>query len=216
MASMLESRNSEILEEVWNKAIANTDQLTTDPNERRFLKSIAMGSTVATEITLNSCTEIQSFWGEGSIDRAKEISLLFSSIMLGQCYRWLNSKPAVANTAYLPKEVTATKLIYIFDGEPEQGMDDFIHFDAQFNCDLDRHPHLVHLSSLLLARISEICGHQCINWSKVKFPVVELTHIMKKGIVLDGVPMRNQSDINAVTQAITTGIEAMTRFHDGA
>ena len=89
-------------------------------------------------------------------------------------------------------------------------------FDAQFNYDLSKHPQLVHLSGLILARISEICGHPCLEWEQIKFPVVEFTHIMKKGIVIDGAPMRSQDDINVVVKALSSGVEAMTRFHDGA
>jgi hypothetical protein len=216
MTSEQETRNSQLFEEVWSKAAVNIDTLTGDDTERIFLKSLVMGSTVAAEIVLNNCGGIQQYWDKGDVPKAMEISQLFSFLMLGQCYRWLDAKPDPEGMTRLPKEVSATKLIYAFQGEPEQGIDDFLHFDAQFNYDLEKHPHLIHLSSLMLARISEICGHKCIEWDKIKFPVVELTHIMKKGVVLDGAPMRNQDDINTVVKALSTGVETMTRFHDGA
>ncbi len=215
MTSTPETPNSQIFEDVWSKATDNIEKLTTDTTERQFLRALAMGSTVAAEIVLNNCSAIQPYWGKGDISRAMEISQLFSFLMLGQCYRWLNNKPAADTTTRLPKEVSATKLIYIFQGEPEQGVDDFINFDSQFNYDLEKHPHMVHLSSLILAKVSEICGHKCVNWNRIKFPVVELTHIMKEGVVLDSTTMRSQDDINLVVQAISTGVEAMMRFHDG-
>ncbi len=211
-----EGRNSQLFEEVWDNALSNIEKLTRDPTETLFFKSLVMGGTVAAETVVNSCAGVQPYWGEGTTERAMEISQLFSFLMLSQCYRWLDDKPSPESLARLPKEVISTQLIYIFGGHPERGVDDFARFDAQFNYDLSKHPHLVHLSGLLLARVSEICGHPCLDWEQIKFPVVEFTHIMKKGIVIDGAPMRGQDDINAVVTALSSGVEAMTRFHDGA
>jgi hypothetical protein len=215
MTTDQESRNSQLFEEVWGKALANIEKLTQDPAEALFFKSLVMGGTVAAETVVGGCAGIQTYWGEGTAERAMEISRLFSFLMLSQCYRWLDDKPSPEALARMPKEVISTQLIYIFEGQPEQGVDDFVRFDAQFNYDLSKHPHLVHLSGLTLARISDICGHPCLDWEQIKFPVAEFTHIMKKGILIDGAPMRSQDDINVVVKALSAGVEAMTRFHDG-
>ena len=216
MTTEHDDSNSELFEEVWDRAVSNIEKLTRDQTEQLFLKSLVMGGTVAAEIVVGGCAGIQPHWGEGNTDRAMKVSQLFSFLMLSQCYRWLDGKPTPEALSRLPKEVLSTQLIYIFEGEPEQGVDDFVHFDLQFNYDLSKHPHLVHLSGLILARISEICGHPCLDWEQIKFPVVEFTHIMKKGIIIDAAPMRSQDDINVVVSALSAGVEAMTRFHDGA
>ena len=77
-----------------------------------------------------------------------------------------------------------------------------------------KHPHLIHVSSLLLARTSEICGHKCIDWSKVKWPVVEMTHLAR-GAFIDGAPMRSKLDIDAMLESVNTGIQAMMSFYSG-
>ena len=212
MADTQEERNSEIFEQVWDKAAPCIDGLTQDPVEQKFLKSIIMGGTVAAEMVVNN-TAVSKFWGEGKDVWAEEISQLFSFIMLSQCYRWVAENAEDGKTP-LPKEVSATKLIYAFGTEPEQALDDFARFDQQYNYDLDKKPHIVHTASFLLARICEIAGHQCVAWGRIKFPVAELTSLAKKGIILDSEPIRGQDDINVVTASLTMGLQAMNKFHD--
>ena len=210
-----ETRNGQLFENVWQKVITKVDTLTEDADDRRFLKSLAMGGSVAAESVVSTCQAVKGFWGEGSESTATELTQLFSLLMLSQVYRWVTEKPPTDMTSTLPPEVSASRLIYIFDGEPEQAMDDFLHFDQQFAYDLKRHPHLIHVSSLLLARTSEICGHKCMDWSKVKWPVVELTHLAK-GAIVDGVPMRGKLYIDAMLNSINTGVQAMMNYYGGA
>jgi len=213
MAGTQDEKNSELFEQVWEHATARIDELTKDPTEQKFLKSLVMGGTVAAEMVVNN-TAVNRFWGEGSLAWADEVSQLFSFIMLSQCYRWVSEKPEEGKSP-VPKEVSATKLVYAFGSEPEQALDDFARFDKQFNYDLEKKPHIVHTASLMLARICEIAGHQCIDWKKVKFPVAELTSLAKKGVILDSEPIRSQDDINVVTNSIAAGLQAMNKFHEG-
>jgi len=210
-----ETRNSQLFETVWQKATRGIEDLTTEEPDRRFLKSLVMGGSVAAEAVVSNCQGVKGFWAEGDEAKAIELSQLFSFMMLSQIYRWVKEKPE-QNASAIPKEVSATRLIHIFGSEPEQAIDDFIHFDEQYGYDLDKKPHLVHTASLLLAKVSEICGHRCIEWSKVKWPVVELTHLMKKGIILDGAPMRSQLDIDQMIKSLNTGVQAMMSFYGGA
>lgn len=214
MSETQEEKNSEIFEQVWDKATPRIDGLTQDPVEQKFLKSIIMGGTVAAEIVVGN-TAVSKFWGEGKDTWAEEISQLFSFIMLSQCYRWVAENAEDGKTP-LPKEVSATKLIYAYGTEPEQALDDFSNFDCQYNYDLDKKPHIVHTASFILARICEIADHKCIAWERFKFPVVELTSLAKKGVILDSEPIRNQEDINTVTSSINAGLQAMNRFYDAA
>jgi hypothetical protein len=221
MAEAGETRNSELFEEVWDKASAKVDEITKNEDERKFLKSLVMGGTVAGEIVVGGAEGVRKLWGEGNLAWAQEVTQLFSFLMLSQCYHWVSAaqqgqgeqKPQ--NISLVPKEVSATKLIYLFGGEPEAGIEEFMNFDQQFNYDLEKKPHIVHTSTLILAQICEITGHNCVDWKKVKWPVVELTHLMAKGILKDTVPLRGQDDINLVTNALYTGEQAMTKFHEG-
>jgi hypothetical protein len=132
--------------------------------------------------------------------------------MLSQIYRWIREKPPEGMTNTVPPEVSATRIIYIFDGEPERGMEDFLHFNSQYAYDLDHHTHLIHFASLLLARVSEICGHQALDWSKVKWPVVEMTHLTR-GTIIDGTAMRSKLDIDNLLSSLSTGVQAMMSFY---
>lgn len=212
MAENQEERNSQIFEHVWDTAISRIDNLTKDDTERKFLKSLVMGGTVAAETVVNN-TSARRYWGDGNEGWANEISQLFSFLLLSQCYRWVSEKPGEMNQI-VPKEVSATKLIYAFNTEPEQSLDDFMRFDQQYNYDIEKKPHLVHTASFLLARICEIAGHKCVDWKKVKFPVAELTNLVKKGAFIDSEPIRSQDDISAVTNAIAAGIQAMNKYHE--
>ena len=169
---------------------------------------------MAAESVVSTCQGVKEFWGEGNENAANELSQLFSFLMLSQLYRWVKESPPKEMTNTIPPEVSATRLIYIFGGEPEQAMDDFLHFDQQLACDLAKHPHLIHLSSLLLAKTGEICGHKCIDWSKVKFPVVEMTHLVK-GAFIDGAPIRSKPDIDALQNSLSTGVQAMMSYYGG-
>lgn len=210
-----ETRNGQLFEEVWDNVVAKVDQLTQDEDDRKFLKSVAMGGSVAAESVVTSCAVIREYWGEGNAAVAGELTQLFSLVMLSQIYRWVKAQPPKDMSAMVPREVSVTRLVYIFGGEPEQAMDDFLHFDEQFEYDIKKHPHMVHVSSLLLAKSAEICGHKCIDWNRVKWPVVEMTHLMK-GTIIDGAPMRSQLDINAMLNSVNTGIQAMMSYYGGA
>jgi len=214
MAGTQEDKNQEIFEQVWEEATSRIDDLTKDNIEQKFLKALVMGGTVAAEMVINNVAPIRGYWGEGSPALAAEVSQLFSFIMLSQCYRWVTEKPEEGKIP-IPKEVSATKLIYAYNTEPEQSLDDFQKFDSQYNYDLEKKPHIVHTASLMLARICEMLGHTCVDWKKVKFPVAELMHMVKKGAMLDSEPIRNQEDINLVTNSIAAGIQAMNKFHEG-
>lgn len=213
MEAVEETRSGQLFEDAWQGAAGMIDELTKNPEERRFLKSLAMGGTVAAEAAVTNCQGLSGYWGEGNPAQARELSQLFSFLMLSQCYRWLDKGASLESTARTPKELPAIQLIYTFQGEPERGVEDFINFDAQFNYDLDKRPHMIHLASMLLARCCQICGHSCVDWSKVKFPVVEITHLMK-GAILDGAPLRSQQDINELVNALGSGVQAMTIFHE--
>ncbi len=214
MTSDVENGNSQLFENVWQKAISKIDTLTEDTDERRFLKSLVMGGTVAAESVISNCQSISGFWGEGTPVLATELSQLFSLLMLSQIYRWVKEKPPEDITSLVPQEVSAKRIIYMFGGEAEQAMNDFVHFDQQFAYDIAKHPHMIHASSLLLARTSEICGHKAIDWSKVKFPVVEMTHLIT-GAIIDGAPIRGKRDIDAMLESLNLGVKAMTSYYGG-
>jgi hypothetical protein len=193
MAESQESKNLEIFEQVWDQATGRIEELTPDVAERKFLKSLVMGGTVAAEMVVNGAESARRYWGEGNPAWAAEISQLFSFMMLSQCYRWVVEQDPHNKTA-IPKEFSATKLVYAFGTEPEQSLEDFMRFDEQYNYDMEKKPHLVHVSRFVLARMCEIMGHKGIDWEKVKFPVAELSHLAKKGVILDSEPIRSQDD----------------------
>ena len=59
-----ETRNGQLFENVWQKVITKVDTLTEDAGDRRFLKSLAMGGSVAAESVVSTCQTVKGFWGE--------------------------------------------------------------------------------------------------------------------------------------------------------
>ena len=212
MAQDLEEQNAQLLDEVWETVTNNIDKVVTSEQEKNLLLSIAMGASTGAELFLNNCESIRPFWREGSTAKCADICALFSFIMLCQTYRWINQQPGANPDTNLPKEVMSTKLMYIFDVTPEAWMEDFTKFDAQFDYDLDHHPHIIHLSALMIARICQVCGHQCLAWGELSFPIHEFSEIISPAVLIDGAPLREQKDINVVATAISTGIDAMNKY----
>ena len=212
---MTPDTENSLFENVWQNTSARIDKLTPDPTERRFLKSLVMGGTVGAETVVNQAVGVQPYWCQGNPAQAREISQLFAFIMLAQCYRWIEMEPGGQNTARTPREDVVSKLIYAFETEPEQSSDDFQHFEAQYNYDLKNKHHLIHTSTLILAKICDILGHQCIDWEQVKFPVAELIHLVTRGVGTDSVPVRDQEDMAVVVNGINGGIQAMMRLNEG-
>ncbi len=214
MALDEETRNSQLFENIWQNAVTKADALTEDEHDRHFLKALVMGGSVAAESAVSACQDVREFWGQGSEDAATEITQLFSLIVLGQLYRYLKDNPPEDTTGTIPPEVNVSRLVQIFGGEPEKGMEDYTNFDKQFECDMKKHGSLTHISILLMARVCEICGHKCMDWERVKFPVVEMTHLVK-GAIIDGAPLRSILDINAMQNSLNAGMQAMIHFYAG-
>ncbi|MCL2706950.1 MAG: hypothetical protein FWE97_02120 [Dehalococcoidia bacterium] len=211
---MTSAGNEELFENVWQVAVTNIDNITADPEDRRFLKSLAMGGSVAAESLVATSPAIRQYWGDGNQQAAMKLSLLLSLVMLSQLYLWVSQNPPKKKSSMLPKEITASRVFHIFGGDPEEAMQDFFHFDDQFIYDVENHKHLIHTCSLLLARCSEIIGHKCVDWSKVEWPVVELTHLTK-GAIADSTPMRSKADIDAMQNSIDAGAQAVTSYYSG-
>jgi hypothetical protein len=212
---MTPDNENSLFEKVWQHASARIDNLTLDHAERQFLKSLVMGGTVGAETVVNQAMGIRPYWGEGTPAQAREITQLFSFMMLAQCYRWIEAQTGTEDNARTPREDVVSKLVYAFETEPEQSADDFQNFEAQYNYDLKHKQHLIHTATLILAKVCGILGHECINWTEVKFPVVELTHLVARGVVTDSVPVRDQEDMATVVNGINNGIQAMMRFNGG-
>ena len=211
---MTTADNEEIFENVWQDALANIENITSDDDDQRFLRALAMGGSVAAETLVTASPAIKQLWGDGNQQTAARLSLLFSLIMLSQLYIVAKQNPPQNFVAMLPKEVTATRIFHVFNGNPEESIQDFLHFDEQFSYDLEKHKHLTHTSCMMLARCSEICGHPCIDWKKVKWPVVELTHLTK-GTITDSSPLRSKADIDAMLGSIDAGAQAMMSYYSG-
>ncbi|MCL2140750.1 MAG: hypothetical protein FWH42_03615 [Dehalococcoidia bacterium] len=207
--------HSDFFEAVWQSVGNNIENLTSDATDQRFLKSIVMGGSVAAEALVSSSPSIKHFWQEGTQQIAQELSLLFSHNMLTQLYQWVKNNPPTNMVDTIPKEITATRIIHVFNGDAEKSMADFMHFDQQLSYDFAKHPHLIHSCALLLARCSEICGHPCIDWDKVDWPVVELTHLTQ-GAITDGAPMRSKPDMDAMLSSLNLGGQAMLSYYSGA
>ena len=206
--------NSQIFENIWLEAVSRVDTLTNDNTARRVLKALAMGGSVAAESAVSNCQSLKKHWGEGNESAAKAITQLFALIILGQLYYHIGQNAPDDQAGMIPPEINIARLVYIFGGEPDIVMDDYNNFSRQFACDIEKFRNMKHLSILLLAKIGEICGHKCVDWNKIDFPVVELKQLTKSAVV-DSRFLSNLLDVTTMQGCVNLGAHAMTSYFTG-
>lgn len=201
-----------ILDAVFARVGKKINQLTTDENHRRFYMSLLAGGTATAALVLSVCEGVKKVWGGGDEKKALALTRLFTLLMLSQCYRWLGDKEP--EKLRVTRQTTVSEVLLFFGDNSEDAVKDFFNMDSQFKYDLENKPHMVHLSSLLLARACQACGHKCIEWSKVSFPVKSLETLARSRAIIDALSMGNPDDISALWHSHTTGTQAMVKYYE--
>ena len=208
-----ETPSESLFEEVWQEISQSIDLFEENESERHFLKSLVMGGTVVAERIVNNCQELARYWGKGDKTKALGLTRLFFWMMLSRCYQWLETSKTSGSDGLAPEEFSR-KIMSIFGNMTDTDFKLYLDLHEQFQYDIKKSPHMTHISSLLLALSCEICGHKCLDWTKVRFPVKEMFHLFRKGSVIDTGPIRGVQDINEMKQALNAGIQAMTLYFD--
>jgi hypothetical protein len=194
--------------------VQEVDQLTCPVNEQHLLNSVLTGGAVTGAIAVNNCEGLSHFWGEGSQTGSRALIRLFAWMMLSQCYRWAKAESPDGGSNLQPINDYGRKLLWLFGDINEADERLLLGLDSQYNYDLDHKPHLTHITSLLLAAGCEICGHRCLEWQKIRFPVREISQLARKRALIDTEPIRTLADINALKAGLNAGITAMMKYHE--
>ena len=190
------------------------NQLTTNEDNRRFFKSLLTGGvTMANAVSLR-CQGVRD--NCGTIDKEKALALtkLFTLLMLSQAFRWLEEHNSEEQK---PKKVNLTavsNVLGLFGDSSEEAIKDFLNMDDQFKYELEHQEHMTHIAVLLLAKACEACGHKCIDWDRVSFPVKSMIPLTTSGAFIDSVSVSNLDDIAELWQCHAAGIRAMVDYHE--
>ena len=212
---MVSERPSEVLfEEVWENVTNRIDLIEDNATNRHFLKSLVMGATVVAERVVTNCEGLARYWKNGDAIKAQGLTGLFFWILLSHCHYWIESEKEKKDG--MISEQIAIKLLSCFGDINPTDFQAFLGLYKQYHHDLKNSPHLTHVSGLLLAMSCEICGHKCLDWSKINFPVKEMYHVVRKGAFIDTEPIRSVHDISGMKNALSAGVQAMTIYFDKA
>jgi hypothetical protein len=210
----LEAKPESLFETVWTDISCTIDLFNEDETKRLFLKSLLMGGTVSAEKAVINCTGLSRYWGDGDENKALGLTRLFFWMTFSYYHHGLKAGSGDAETELITIEEAARKLLPAFGKINEKDLQLYLNLDSQFNYDLENSPHLIHLASLLLAVSCEICGHRCLDWSKVSFPVKEMFHIAHRGAILDSEPLRDQQDLSEMQSALAAGIKTTNLYYE--
>jgi len=215
-----EIETNPIFNAVFVQANENIRNIFPDDNSRRFYGSLLTGGKTAANAVIAGCQGLMEICGE--IDRAKALALtkLFTLLMLSQAFCWLENQGMEAEETEEAEEVmksnltAASVVLSLFGDSSEGSIKDFLIIDTQFRYELKHHDHLTHLAVLLLAKACEACGHRCIEWSKVKFPMKSLQSLTTSGAIVDALRINSVNDIRVVINSFAAGVQAMVNYHE--
>ena len=203
---------------VFNAVFAHisdrVNRLTTDMNNRRFYKSLLSGGITMANAVIVKCQGVRD--NCGTIDKEKALALtrLFTLLMLSQAFRWLENQNAETEEPKTVNLTAVSNILGFFDDNSEEAVKDFINMDNQFRYELKHHDHLTHMAVLLLAKACEACGHKCIEWDKVSFPVKSMMPLTSSGAIVDSMSISNVNDITVLWECHAAGVKAMVNYHE--
>jgi hypothetical protein len=185
-----------------------------DYNSRRFYKSLLAGGKIMANAVVARCQGLREVCGD--IDKVKALALtkLFTLLMLSQTFRWLEGQESETENAANLNLSTVSIILNLFGDSSEESVKDFINIDTQFRYELKHHDHLTHLAVLLLAKACEVCGHRCIEWSKVSFPIKSLQPLTTSRAIVDAAKINSVNDIRVVISSLDSGVQTMVNYHE--
>jgi len=209
------SRKKQLFEAVFRQLSERLQELVLDEGTCTFYTALLTGGKVSASGVVSNCHGVNEAWGDGDEQKALALTRLFTLSMLSQCYRWLDEvEPHRKEERNKARKVVVFNIQQLFGDDTEETFEEFLNIDTQYNYDLKHKKHLVHTGSILLAKACEACGHKCINWAKVSFPVKELQSLTQAGVIINSEPLRSTSDIKALWLSHAAGVQAMVKYHE--
>ncbi len=199
---------------VFARVSGRINQLTTDDNNRHFYKSLLTGGITMANAVIVKCQGVRDTCS--SIDKEKALALtrLFTLLMLSQAFRWLENRNAETEEPKTVNLTAVSNILGFFDDNSEEAVKDFVNMDAQFRYDLKHHDHMTHMAVLLLAKACEACGHKCIEWDKVSFPVKSMIPLTSSGAIVDSLSISSLNDITLLWECHAAGVKSMVNYHE--
>ena len=210
----MESNRESLYEKVWAETSQVIDLISEDEAKRQFLKSLLMGGTVAAEQAVINCKGLSRYWDNGDENKASGLTRLFFWMVFNYCHHLLQKGVDYMNSGLVSVDETAAEILFAFGKISEDDLKLYLGLRTQFYYDLNNSPHLVHFSSLLLAACCEICGHKCLDWAKVNFPIIEMSHLAQSKAMLDSEPIRYQEDVSEMKSALISGIKTANLYFE--
>lgn len=172
----MEERIPRLLEEVYSQACKRLCTTVSDEQERKFYLACLDGGRVATNTAVCICDRINEAWGNGDNNKALALTRVFSLSMLSHLYRWLDkTQPRSEKQQMPPREIAASNLGQFLGGWTGEDGQGFVNLDVEFNYDTGNAKRICYYYTLLAARAGEACGQPSIDFSKISYPVVDLT-----------------------------------------
>ena len=208
-----ESETGQLFQDVFDQVSKRINQFDADENKLVFYNALLAGGTVMAGSVVTNCQGINKLWAGGDGAKAMALAKLFTSFMLFQCFRWIEGKadnPQEQTGKYPP---VLLDILSFFGETSEEEIEDLSNINIQFRYEVTQ-THMTHLAILLLARACQACGHQCIDWSKVSYPVKSMKPLTQSGAIVDSAPISGVDDIRAFRASHAAGIQAMTKYHE--
>jgi len=198
---------------VFTQVSERIDQTTTNENERLFYKSLLAGGNTMANAVVTACEGAKEVWCNGDEEKALALTKLFTLLMLSQAFRWLDNQESKSEEKRTAHQSAVSNVLNLFGDNSEEAIKDFFNMDIQFKYDLKHQSHMVHFGALLLGKACEVCGHKCIEWSKVSFPVKSMEPLTRSGAIIDFIPIGNPNDITALWNSHAAGVQSMVKYY---
>jgi hypothetical protein len=209
-----ETQTNPIFDAVVAQVGENITNIFPDDNSRRFYGSLLAGGRLMACAVATGCQGFREACGD--INKAKALALteLFTLLMLSQTFRWLESQESEPKNTDSLNLSAVSLILKLFGDNSEQSIADFITMDTQFRYDLKNRDHFTHLAVILLARACEVCGHRCIDWSKVSFPIKSLQPLATSRALVDAAKINGVEDIRVVIRSLDSAVKAMVKYYE--
>lgn len=190
-------------------------KLIKDENKRRFYEALLIGGNTMAKAVVAECEGVKKAWGDGDEAKALALTKLFTLLMLSQCYRWIDkAEPNSGEGQKEARRAAASKVLYLFEDDSDEAIKNFLDMDTQYCYDLEYRSHLVHTGIIILAKACEACSQKCIEWSKVSFPVEEMSELAQSGAIINSTPLSSTDDIAALWHSFSSAVQAMMEHHE--
>jgi len=193
---------------------AKIDQTFKDQNSLRCYKSLLVSGSITANAAVNLCEVIKNAWGNGDETKALRLIKLFTLVMLCQTFIWADKQKANKDEPESVNLPAISNTLNLFNDNSEEAVKGFLNMYKQFKYDLENKTHMVYLGVMLLALACEACGHTCLDWSKVEFPIESPESLTASGAVIDSAVINNSDDTRMLWVCRSKGVQAMFKYHE--